>query len=229
MGKHPAAKDYIRLGGPSSLMDAVAAWSAKGYEELSSIQGQGQLIYSWRFWLRGVKKGLLICGLGRDSSDSIGRPYPILIMGEGRIKGWEKKWPQLPALLLSGWKKMENIASRRYANLRALEEAVGQLDTPGMRFENQSEKPGEDRDGVCDSEFAACKKSIDANGYGLIRLNLCQSRDTGDSVSYCHGRLKECCSRIPLGVFMGGTPQKSYVVVIQRPLSTSDFVRLWTL
>jgi type VI secretion system protein VasJ len=51
------------------------------------------------------------CGLGRDSSDSIGCPYPLLIMGEGRLKGWEKRWSQLPVQLNRTWKRMESIVT----------------------------------------------------------------------------------------------------------------------
>ena len=30
VGKHPSAKDYIRIGGASALLNAVAEWSAMG-------------------------------------------------------------------------------------------------------------------------------------------------------------------------------------------------------
>ena len=85
VGKHPVAADYIRLGNSTSLLDAVADWVAKGYDELLRMDGRSQDSHSWRFWLRGVKKDTLICGLCRDSSDRIGRPYPLMIMGEGRL------------------------------------------------------------------------------------------------------------------------------------------------
>ena len=75
VGKHPSAKDYIRIGGGSALLDAVAQWSANGYHELSPGKTQQPVYRSWRFWLKGIKKGSIICGLGRDSSDSIGRPF----------------------------------------------------------------------------------------------------------------------------------------------------------
>jgi type VI secretion system protein VasJ len=230
MGKHPAAKDYFRIGGRSSLIDAVAAWSAKGYDALHPAKNQSPLMHSWRFWLRGVKKGALICGLGRDSGDSIGRPYPLLIMGEGRLKGWEKRWTHLPTLLNNLWKSMESIVAGRFDDINSLEEQILSLNGPTVKLNVRNKPCLTEHNHIPDRDLAACKRSIAKNGYGTFGLNNHHTHAAPDQCAMqCHVRLKACCEKIPLGVFMGGPPQKSYVVILQRPLRTADFVRLWSL
>ncbi len=229
VGKHPAAKDYIRIGSRSSLIDAVADWSAKGYDALHPSKDQPPSMHSWRFWLRGVKKGMLICGLGRDSSDRIGRPYPLLVIGEGRLKGWEKRWPQLPAQLNNSWESMESMVARRFDSIHGLEEQIRNLNSPGAKFKVENESASSERNNLFESDLTACKRSIAQNGYATFGLNNYQNADPDQCAMQCHARLKECCEKIPLGVFMGGTPQKCYVVVLQHPLSTADFIRLWSL
>lgn len=229
VGKHPAAKDYIRIGARSSLLDAVAAWSANGYDALRRPKEQPPSMHSWRFWLRGVKKGMLICGLGRDSSDSIGRPYPLLIMGEGRLKGWEKRWHQLPAQLNRSWKCMESIVTRRFEDIHGFEKQIRNLSRPGAAFNVDHESAVTQPNDPVEGDLAACRRSIAQNGYGTFGVNHNRHADPDQCAMQCHASLKTCCATIPLGVFFGGTPQNSYVMVLQRPLSTADFVRLWSL
>jgi type VI secretion system protein VasJ len=229
VGKHPAAKDYIRIGNRSSLLDAVAAWSANGYDALRHPKERPLSMHSWRFWLRGVKKGMLICGLGRDSSDSIGRPYPLLIMGEGRLKGWEERWSQLPAQLNHTWKRMESIVMQRFDDIHGFENKVRNLGRPEATPSVDREPAAAEPSPLLEDDLAACKRSIAQNGYGTFGVDHYRHAAPEQCAMQCHANLKACCETIPLGVFLGGTPQKSHVMVLQRPLSTADFVRLWSL
>jgi type VI secretion system ImpM family protein len=230
VGKHPAAADYIRLGDSTSLLDAVADWVAKGYDEVLRANGQPQGSHSWRFWLRGVKKDTLICGLGRDSSDRIGRPYPILIMGEGLLKGWEKNWRMLPAQLKRSWQNLEYIASHRYDDARAMEEEIRDLNPPQTgASENQVPLCDDYGDTTIDGQVQACREQLHSTGFGLISLNNFGGIDSDQAIGQCHGRLNGCCKDIPRGVFIGGTPQHTYICAIEHPLATADFVRLWTV
>ncbi|MCJ7581703.1 MAG: type VI secretion system-associated protein TagF, partial [Candidatus Aminicenantes bacterium] len=91
-GKHPVARDYFRISLSTSLLGAFESWFEKGYQVLSKQRKAARTVYSWRFWARGIKKGNLICGVGKDSGDSIDRRYPLLIMGDGFLDGWEEDW-----------------------------------------------------------------------------------------------------------------------------------------
>ncbi|MGD9369115.1 MAG: type VI secretion system-associated protein TagF [Desulfobacteraceae bacterium] len=227
-GKHPVAKDYIRFGGPSPLLDAVAKWSDNGYRQLKGDKQQQSVYHSWRFWLKGVKKGTLICGLGRDSSDSIGRPYPLLIMGEGDLKGWEKQWSKLPCRLDKAWNRMEYIASHCFDSAPAMEAEIERLNAPGKDTDpavGSFEAVGGDTNHM---DMIQCKSQLLQDGFGLIGLNPAHGADISQFALQCHHRLKECCSEIPRGVFIGGTPQQAYLGVVLHPLRPSDFVKLWS-
>ena len=230
VGKHPAAADYIRLGDSSSLLDALADWVAKGYDELLRSNNRPQGAHSWRFWLRGVKKGALICGLGKDSSDRIGRPYPLMIMGEGTLKGWEKNWLLLPIQLNRAWKNMEYIASRRFDDARAMEEEIQTLNAPQAGDEASQSSPADELENpAVDGQVHGCREQLLTTGFGMISLNSLGEVDSDQTIVRCHGRLNGCCKDIPRGVFIGGTPQHTYISVVEHPLATADFVRLWTV
>ena len=68
-GKHPVAMDYIRLAAGTGLMEAVGEWMSKGYDQFIRRTPIVLEPHSFRFWIRGARKGTLLCGLGRDSSD----------------------------------------------------------------------------------------------------------------------------------------------------------------
>jgi len=229
VGKHPSAKDYIRIGGTTPLMDAVAQWSAAGYRALNPDKTNQPIHHSWRFWLKGIKKGTLICGLGRDSSDSIGRPYPLIIMGEGRIRGWEKQWFHLPAMLEKTWNRMEFVASHRYDDARAMEDEVNRrMSTPRASSEDDAEAVQDTCAEGCSLNLSKCKDELARDGISMISLNQTNGVDPHILVLHCHRGLETFCGGIPRGVFIGGTPQQAYLAVIQHPLGAEDFVKLWT-
>jgi type VI secretion system protein VasJ len=95
MGKHPTVMDYFQLGSSAPLVNAFAVWAENGYQKLVAKNRKRTAFCSWRFWAKGMRKGYIACGLGRDSSDSAGRPYPLMIMGIGTLAGWEENWDLL--------------------------------------------------------------------------------------------------------------------------------------
>ncbi|MBT8341148.1 MAG: type VI secretion system-associated protein TagF [Desulfatitalea sp.] len=227
VGKHPAAADYINVKGGTPLMEAVGDWMTKGYHELlQEDRASGQETHSWRFWLRGAKKGRIICGLGRDSSDRIGRPFPLLIIGEGELKGWEKSWEALPSGLNLTWERIERMASQRYDDLKALVRAIDAIVPPNDANADSAIEGISPDQGVLGDRFSACRDDLAKTGRALIPLNAGGS-DPAVAAAQWHARLKACCPDIPRAVFLGGTPQRTYLAVIQQPLSTADFMRLW--
>ena len=206
----------------------MAQWSANGYHELNPGKTQQPVYRSWRFWLKGIKKGYIICGLGRDSSDSIGRPFPLIIMGEGLIKGWEKQWALLPDRLAKTWNRMEFVASHRYDDTHAMEDEVKRLSAPKAHSETDLQAAQGAGGEACDLDMTPCREQLSRDGFGLIPLNPSYGIDPNQLVLQCHLQLRTCFGEIPRGVFIGGTPQQSYLAVIQHPLSAQDFVRLWT-
>jgi type VI secretion system ImpM family protein len=226
VGKHPAAADYINVGAGAPVLDAVADWMTKGYEALQRENRPTREPHSWRFWLRGTRKDHLICGLGRDSSDRIGRPYPLLIVGEGPLKQWERQWPVLPALLARTWGRIERIAAHQYETLQALIDALTQLPSPAADEMICNEGPSSL---MAPERLEACRTELHQTGRITIALNDGQGSDPEARALAWHGLLKACCPDIPRAVFLGGNPRHAFLMVVREPLDTADFVRLWSM
>lgn len=224
VGKHPAAADYINIQGGTPLMEAVAEWVTKGYNDLQSSADPAAGYHSWRFWLHGTQKGSLICGVVRDSSDRIGRPFPILIVGEGQLKGWEKKWTLLPTMLAKTWTRMERIAASRYEELQALAYDLQQLIPPRLE---EALEPGALDEGTRSAHLGTCQAELQQTGRSMIPLNNGADADVDMLAARWHAYLTVCCTEIPRAVFLGGSARTSYLTVIRQPLSTGDFIRMW--
>lgn len=129
-GKHPVARDYFKISHNTPVFDAFESWAEKGYAALKKSQKLDQEVYSWRFFAKGLKKGDLISGVVKDSSDSIGRPFPLLIIGEGKLDGCEEHWELLPYYFEKTWDQLEYISSRRLTGLSDFEKEIKSIKRP---------------------------------------------------------------------------------------------------
>ncbi len=129
-GKHPVASDFFRLGEEFSLGKGFSEWVGNGYKVLTSRGRADQGLYFWRFWARGAQKGTLACGVLRDSSDRVGRPFPLLIMGMGPLKGWEEAWDLLPFACETTWNQIEYLSALVVNDFKKLENEYGQIRPP---------------------------------------------------------------------------------------------------
>jgi type VI secretion system ImpM family protein len=237
-GKHPVARDYFRLSLSTPLLAAFERWVEKGYQVLSSRQLSTQCMYSWRFWAKGIKKGNLICGVVKESSDSIGRPYPLLIMGDGILEGWEEDWDLLPHAFERTWGQIEYISSRRFDSLKGLKNEVGNIKNPQhdwLGWRSQSRNQGKlqpltnaltiskDNDGIREKADCLAKKME-----CLVPLDIQTDEDPLDIASHWNSLLKMHSSNVPNAVFLGGVPEKRFLAVFNRSLNANDFVRLWS-
>jgi type VI secretion system protein VasJ len=238
-GKHPVAMDYFRLGDVGPLAQAFAAWIENGYQKVLSTNRDRAALHSWRFWARGLRKGHIACGVGRDSSDRSGRPYPLLIMGAGTLPGWEENWDLLSFLFEEIWGQIEHLASRGFTDLNQLEAEIRQLRMPtedwsacaGRRVSNDAldHEPATD----C---YAPISRKVDQAAETLVRQNECyvsinanQCEDASLLAGYWDGALKSRTHLIPNAVFIGGIPEQSYLAIYTRSLNSSDFARLWSV
>ncbi len=221
-GKHPVATDYIRLAAGTGLMEAVGEWMSKGYDQFIRRSPGVREPHSFRFWLRGARKGTLLCGLGRDSSDRIGRPFPFFIMGEGGLKGWEPAWENLPQQLEPAWRRMEAIASGRYDDIPALAASLNQLSVATDARRPRDAAPPEHA-----GLPAAYHEELNCTGGTLIDLGTLQD-DPERAVDRCLIVIKAWLHDVPTAVFIGGPPRRTWLAVMERALNTEDFIRLWS-
>jgi len=226
-GKHPAAKDYFQFKIETRLAAAFSAWVQNGYQRYVTGNKKAHGRSSWRFWSKGTKPGSLICGFLKDSSDSIGRPYPLLVIGSGNIKKWENSWAILFHAFKNLWEQIEYISSKRFDHLDQLEKEVYALKKPteewldGIPVEPAASPEGQ--------EFK--KKVLELKDKRELWVSLDNFIDTdpysaaemwGDSI-----KRKGC--QPPNALFIGGIPERHYMAMFHRSLNVSDFVRLWSL
>jgi len=237
-GKHPVAMDYFRVSLTTPLLLAFESWIEKGYLILSNQKTPTRSVYSWRFWAKGLKKGNLICGVGKDSSDSIGRPYPLLIMGDGTLDGWEDDWDLLPHTFEKTWDQIEYISSRRFDNLKDLENEVRAIKNPNhdwLELKSQNRNQGKLQSSpnalTTSKDSGEIREQADrlANKMEvLVPLDSQAEEDPLTMAGLWSSLLKVYSSGVPNAVFLGGVPEKHFLVVFNRSLNANDFVRLWS-
>ncbi len=238
-GKHPVARDYFRISLSTSLLGAFESWFEKGYQVLSKQRKAARTVYSWRFWAKGIKKGNLICGVGKDSGDSIDRRYPLLIMGDGFLDGWEEDWDLLNYAFEKTWNQIEYISSRRFDDLKGLETEVHTIKNPSHKW--MELKSHNENRGRTNSLSHAVTVSIDHEEIMekagllsekmevLIPLDNQTRADPFDAAGQWCSLLKDHCSGVPNAIFMGGVPEKHFLAIFNRSLNANDFVRLWSV
>jgi len=232
-GKHPLAKDYIQLGAATSLSKAFAGWMAKGYRRLSSQADDEGPACAWRFWAKGDRRHTLLCGTIQTSSDTIGRPFPLLLMGSGPVNGWQKHWPLIPPALDGTWRRLEHLSSYKGDDIRSFGEVLATLAAPRPSWRDLRKKyaPG---------LFSEHSPGLAAVPHGKDHLG----RYAGQQVAWCrlqahhgarlltqslefHDLIHRGSEGPPSVVFMGGVPSAAYIAFFQRSLNSADFARLW--
>ncbi len=235
-GKHPLAADYFRLNVTTPLQQAFETWVAKGFAALPGNSEAHHGICSWRFWSKGGKKGFLACGLLKASSDRMGRPYPLLIVGEGYVGGWEEKWAHLPHFLKAGWHQMEDIASRRFDDLSGFEKALRSLRFSLKQWPAEFPNEGSAADPLASEtgaagggiNFSALEVSDDS-GQWMIKLAPLPSSGGDALPERLGGQLEKQGIVLPNALFIGGSPKQQFLVGFNHSLQTRDFVSLWTV
>jgi type VI secretion system ImpM family protein len=226
-GKHPVAGDYFRIGPDTQLFKAFLSWVENGFQKLDSQQGQR--ICSYRFWAKGDEKESLVCGVVRDSSDHLGRPYPLLIMGTGPLKGLKDNWNLLAEACDKTWGQMERLCTRQYEDVKQVEHEVPLIKPPYNNWKELSDLNG-DKMGS-DSDIDAVKRELAGLPHGkeaFIPLVSLSPNDPKKGATFLHFMLNSFSKEIPNAVFMGGALDKPCMAVFNRPLTSSDFVRLWS-
>jgi len=234
-GKHPSARDYFQIHMQSPLAAAFGQWVENGFGRMDE-QARRNGLYSWRFWSRGLKKGTLICGLGKSSGDGIGRPYPLMLLGEGQLRRWEQHWHLLPFALRPVWEKMEYASARRLTDITELEADLARMKAPVPAWQEILEsKTGDfDADNNPPVNKIIMDKIQEKSGMLAVHQKLAVTLDQGGRTDPLimagawHQALKSYVKGPPNTVFMGGRTDRSWVVFFNRPLIGDDFVDLWS-
>ncbi|MGA1874887.1 MAG: type VI secretion system-associated protein TagF [bacterium] len=255
-GKHPVANDYLSLGKGSPLFQIFSDWVKNGYQSLTLRKGSASPLYSWRFWIKGAKRDSLICGLVRDSSDKLGRPYPFLLMGLGSLPEWQDQWDLVPLACDRSWSQLEYMATKTSKDLKQLEDEIAKIKPPSPQWTEFLEErkglmesvtisrgPGPSdcqdgplREGISDNpvpdwyfkEFSHMAPDLSERTEAFFCFDgkLCPDHLT--LVDVWHLFLKSHLPGLPNAVFIGGAADNLCAAVFRRPLLPADFIQLWS-
>ena len=78
--------------------------------------------------------------MSEDSSDGIGRNYPLLIIGTGLLRGWEEQWDLMPLACEKIWSGIEYIATQNFNDLKKLETEVTNIRQPQPEWQDLKSK-----------------------------------------------------------------------------------------
>lgn len=238
-GKHPAAGDYFRLGEKSPFFSGLFHWMETGYQQLVSEKGGKPDFCSWRFWAREAGKDSLVCGVIRVSSDSFGRPFPLAVTGAGPLKNWQKNRHLLPFACEKTWCQIEYLAAHLFPDLQKMEEQMHNIKPPDgdwaalaaqCRALNEIGSPLDPFASFPDlRELRKTAQASTDRGEILVALDRGPCNDKIVRVGLWHWLFKEASSQVPNAMFMGGTLDKAYLALFNRPLKPADFSILWSI
>jgi type VI secretion system protein VasJ len=230
-GKHPSAKDYLRLGQYFPMGRSFSDWVEAGYQGLGNRSNPVAHFYSWRFWTKEARRENVVCGLVKDSADSLGRPYPLLLIGSGPLKGWDACWDLVPLALESVWSQMEYLSTMPLNDVKRLENVIESIRPPvadwAILERRRADLSGLEPAILADLEAKAASLFEKAECFAPIEQQ--PAIDHFALIARCHSAVKARTESVPSAVFMGGTIDTSCVALYKRPLLSSDFVHLWSL
>ena len=211
----------------------------KGYKTLVSNDMTDREPVAWRFWARGTEKDHIVCGVLRDSSDSLGRPYPLLIIGNGYLKDWGKYWDLLPFAVEKPWSRIEYLSTHMFNGFNKLEVEFEKIGAPHPEWSDFNSKRKELMESEPTLNYNVLPRDLNEvenkvsilsdKTEGFIYLNKNRNYDQFALISYLHIFLKMHNKSVPNAVFMGGTFEHTYLDFLKRPLITDDFIHLWSI
>jgi type VI secretion system protein VasJ len=224
-GKHPVARDFFRVGQDFPLLKIFSGWVDDGYNMLAQ-RNNNSILNSWRFWAKGAVRESLICGLVKDSSDGIGRNYPLLIIGTGHLPGWEEQWDLLPLACEKIWSEIEYITTQNFNDLKKLETEVKNIRQPQPQWQELKSKKDSFHNAV--SAFQNIPDLPPEKKENFIPLDQGSYHDQNLLISHWHSLFRNSVGIIPNAVFMGASFGRSFARFYKRPLMPVDFIQLWT-
>jgi len=237
-GKHPVARDFLKLGEHIPLADELSALMEAAYALLTSKANAAPEFSSWRFWSKGHGWDNLVCGIVRESSDKVGRPYPFWIVGCGPLKDWESRWDLLPFACENTWVQLEYLATHKFESVKKLEEDLAVTRPPSDAWpEHAARRKSLNPIGSPLDPYASFldfdKLSKQAGGLAdktefFISLDRGPCNDKILPVSLWHRLFKTTVKTLPQTLFMGGTLEKAFLAGYNRNLKAADVVQLWS-
>lgn len=235
-GKHPAFSDYFSLNTSSPLASALSTWVENAVKLTGDIK-KNRATHSFRFWMKGINKHELVLGIIRDSSDRMGRSYPLLIMGKGIVKDWEMNWQYIFYSSETVFRAFEDIVASRYESFKEFETKLSRVRFPRVLCVEEKcldQTPAYsgmgERSRLPEAMKDWYKKELEK---GALALYLPIVTLLDNCASYPMEMKKPGLFRKktkgPGAVFLGGLPENPGLTIYGRPLKTDDFFHLFNV
>ena len=131
-GKHPMFADYFSIGEQTHFAAAYRKWVAFGYQQYINSGGFGKKVCSYRFWSKADSTTSVAVGLLQSSTDSLGRPFPLLLIGTVQLSSWQKMWSAFADTLENVWVGLEKIAGERYQSIQDISTDLSRISLPAL-------------------------------------------------------------------------------------------------
>jgi type VI secretion system protein VasJ len=222
-GKHPAAADFITLGRQCPMSQGLAAWIARSFPRTGSGGAPAGGGRRWQFWIGGSSMHALACGYLAESADSLGRPYPLLLLGRGSLPGWRDCWSGLPTALSKSWAAMDKIVRAGSGSLGDLKQAVAAVPAPTVPRELDAVR-------ACstDSEWRFSEHQAPCGSAIRVEIAGCLPED-GANFSALWLARHAGRRAVPTAVFIGRCGESTALWLYARPLAPEDFLEMWSL
>jgi len=230
-GKHPSFNDYLDYQTNGTLLHELSMWVENGSK---LIDVKDNIVYSYRFWIKGIKKNDLICGIIKNSSDSIGRHYPLFITGHGTIQGWEKDWDIVFQVFDSILRIFETLSAKRFKSFNDFELSLLNTRFNPLQWENTKSIMAN----LCEFEtleilpgYYEINHVKNTNRPVKTEINIPINRiNQPKSLETETGLLSRMFKKkvpVPDCVFIGGLPEQPVLKIYNRPLVPNDLVALF--
>lgn len=223
-GKHPGVSDFIFAGTQTPLFQRFTKWVDTGFAKVDPALKKKSRHCSWRFWTKGAADAV-VCGLVRNSCDSYGRSFPLLIMGSGLLPDWSRNRSLLPFAFETIWKRLEYVAAARYDTVKSLDGVLQMIEPPEPTWRRHLDR-------IHSAANLYTQARFDADTVGSNRLYKIDCRlpeDLPQDLCFCSHMVATSESGSPTAVFIGEIGNRIAVAMVADILKPADFTWLWSL
>jgi hypothetical protein len=167
----------------------------------------------------------------------MGRPFPLIVIGNAKVPGWEDHWDLLPLIFENIWSQIEYLTSRRLTDVGQIEKEIRQIklqkpDWSGMSYKRVypdefAQESGEDRISQYRNKADQGADTLLQQHEFWVTLSSVKGADPFMLAGVWNRALKARLKIVPTTVFMGGIAEKSFLAIFKRSLTKNDFVKLW--
>lgn len=221
-GKHPAFGDYIRINADEPLFYALVQWLGnQGTGAGEPGYGASDDRYSF-FWIVPPNTIQLTCGLLMRSTDSQGRPSPVLCVLKGVLPANPPSyWERIHRYCQVTWHDMANLPACDFSSVSEFKTTLHRITPPNVKL--HSDSPDNFR-------MVGIKQAVSVamtvNKGRFIRekmLHFPVDDDKAGDWIWWPRAIREVVDVMPCSMFIRNAGVNKQLYLYYRPLTAADF------